>query len=648
MLSQLFIHMLNIGYQVAIIVLVVWVTRGILSKMHFPKRYLCYLWLIPLVRLILPVTIPFSFSLMPPHSNPVPENIAYMKNPVIYTQSETINEVAGRTLSKAFPVVGAETEGRPMQMGLSVLSMVWVIGILIMVLYAVGSYVRLKKKLRYAAGTGEKGVYVADYISTAFVMGLKNPRVYLPSGLSDDVTSYVLAHEKMHISRRDHFLKLVAYMVTAVYWCNPFVWITYIMLTRDIELACDEAVICEKSVAYRREYAKALLLMAVDMHGKMLSPLAFSEGSPKKRIRMIAGYKRPAIVVSIVGGIACILLGCGLLTSKPEMAAGKETISIGEDEGKKDTGKDADGEIVNVAKPEIDLAASAGEDEPELLYADQDRIVFAGDFGLFVYSKTNDRIIRAVDLAAIGLDPTKRDNTCEKIMLEDGDTIYLIPATKDFYYVYTIGNNQLIRYARKPDEYPEDGFGDAGFHFPSGNLSGDSYDEWKQAEVAMNTVVTGYHSGKNSGRIGGLTWRDQVQEPESSPKFDSLSCENWRYLFPPEGYENAKWLTIEDIRSTGIEKLEMRVNGKMVAVSDGETLELFEKGFDQAEEITGSGCPFDEPMYITLKDGTVGWVNPGTDSCGVLVTADGYYQARDYDLRDQLVNRLGDAFGWYK
>lgn len=775
MLNNIFLHIVNMGCQAAVCVVFVLVARWILSILHFPKRYLCYLWLIPLIRLVMPISVPFSLSLMPARFEVVPMNIEYMDEPFVNSDNDSLNNSVSNSVndSSSDPVSNSindpssdpvsnsingslsdsesnsingslsDSESNsvndslsskdsdsasstfteapntpeewkiyetinniffrkasgasinPMQIVVSVAADIWRFGICAILVYSVISYVMLKRKLRFAAGTDEEGVYVADNIQTAFVLGLIRTAIYLPSGLSEDVTVYVLEHEKMHILRRDHLLKFIAYVVTVVHWGNPFAWLMYIMLTGDIELACDEAVIYKRSEDYRQQYAKALLTMAVGTRNAVLSPLAFSEGSPKKRIKVLAGYRKPVLAVTMLGLIACILFGCGLLTSKPDTvndSAGENDAYLASDEetsdsqrekertktyeqienklsGSKGQSNASDGEIIEVTEPVIDLSKDWGATSPKLLYADADIIVFSGYFGLFVYSKVEDRIIRAVDLReAIGYQ-AQGDFYFNEYVTEDGEdgmvinTIYFVPALRgNYYYTYSIKDNVLMKYEGHPTELHVSSddmlFGDNDrpveidekkIHYISNRGNGGDWqtDEWEKDGVIMQTRLGMPLVLANAGTIGGLVWRDSEAKPNDSSDFNPRSCENWRYLFPPEGYENAKWLTIGDIKDIGVSKIEMRVRGKMIQISDTETLEMFETAYDNCKEIRGgSGCPFDYPMYITLKDGTVGYVNPAQDSCGVIVTADGYFQPEDRSLKDKLVNKLEEVFGW--
>lgn len=299
---------LDTGYHAAVIVVILLVVRWVLLKLHFPRRYMCYLWLIPLIRLLFPGTAPFSFGVIPENMSPVPVDMdRVLEYPLLHTQAVSI------AISKA----PAWTDAHLIQTFISRFAGVWLLGVCGITGYSLISYVLLNRKLRSVVKTDEEGVYMADGICTAFVLGLWRTRIYLPSGLSEDVWEYVLKHEKMHIRRKDPWLKFAAYMATVVYWCNPFVWLMYGMLVKDIEAGCDEAVICERPVEYRKAYSKALLLTAIGNWKSGLNPLAFSEGNPRKRIKWIACYREPAAAALLLGIAACFMTGCGLLFFKP-------------------------------------------------------------------------------------------------------------------------------------------------------------------------------------------------------------------------------------------------------------------------------------------------------------------------------------------
>ena len=119
---------------------------------------------------------------------------------------------------------------------------IWLGGVTVVLLYGLFSWLRLRRKTALAVKL-EEGVYESDWIGSAFLMGFFRPRIYLPAGLTSEERILVLTHEKTHKRRQDSRVKLLAWLVCVVHWFNPLLWLSYVLLCRDIELACDERVI---------------------------------------------------------------------------------------------------------------------------------------------------------------------------------------------------------------------------------------------------------------------------------------------------------------------------------------------------------------------------------------------------------------------
>lgn len=194
-----------------------------------------------------------------------------------------------------------------------VIRLIWLAGAAIILGYGIFSYLLLRRKVM-ASVNMEENIYLCDYIDTPFILGVFSPKIYIPSILKEE-RIYVIAHEKAHISRLDHFWKPLGYIILAVHWFNPLVWVSYILLCKDIEIACDEKVISRKSLEYKKSYAKTLL--SCSSKGKIVTacPLAFGEVSVKERIRTILNYKKPAFWIIVSSVIACIVLGLCFLTN---------------------------------------------------------------------------------------------------------------------------------------------------------------------------------------------------------------------------------------------------------------------------------------------------------------------------------------------
>ncbi len=206
------------------------------------------------------------------------------------------------------------------------LSVVWIVGIGIMLLYMAGSFLTLHRRLRTAV-IREKGVWESDQISSPFILGIIRPRIYLPMSLSEEERQFVLEHERTHIRRGDQIWKPLGYFLLAVYWFNPLFWLAYFLLCRDIESACDERVIRSEGTAYRKAYSETLLKLNVRQKAVTACPLAFAENSVGGRIRSILNYKKPAfwlVVTALV--ISVVAAGCALTDpTKKETPAPEST-----------------------------------------------------------------------------------------------------------------------------------------------------------------------------------------------------------------------------------------------------------------------------------------------------------------------------------
>lgn len=321
---DIFIKLLNMSYQGGIVICFILLARYILHMIKAPKKYSYYLWMIVFVRLICPFSFESVLSVLPQETEPIRSTIIYDQVPEIHTGSATINQVVNNILTEANVV----TSINPMQVIMAIAQGIWLVGISILLIYSVISYIRLKIRLigSSSAGTllgsqfGVDNIYMADYIETPFVLGFLKPRIYLPSTIKEKEISYILLHEQAHIRRKDHMIKLIVFAVTIIHWFNPMVWIAYMLINQDMEMACDEYVMKNYEMKddnedIRKEYATSLLNLSIGRRKILGVPLAFGEGNLKGRIKNVTRYKKPLISVAICAVIACVILGVALLTS---------------------------------------------------------------------------------------------------------------------------------------------------------------------------------------------------------------------------------------------------------------------------------------------------------------------------------------------
>lgn len=206
------------------------------------------------------------------------------------------------------------------------LAFIWTAGCVILLLYAVCSYILLRRKTGAAFNNGEN-IYICDDIDTPFILGIFSPKIYIPSLLTEEERGYVIAHEKAHLKRLDCVWKPLGFILLAMYWFNPLSWVAYILLCRDIELACDERVIADKDIEYKKQYAMTLLNCSSPKKMVSACPLAFGEVSVKTRIKMVLNYKKPAFWLVLAAVAACVVVMVCFMTNPKSSAPDNESVA---------------------------------------------------------------------------------------------------------------------------------------------------------------------------------------------------------------------------------------------------------------------------------------------------------------------------------
>ena len=309
-MEAIFLKILNMSITASWLVLAIVILRLILKKA--PKAISVFMWAVVGVRLICPFSFESILSLIP-SAETVPQDSIYSEAPAIHSGVPIFNSTVNPIISESLaPEVGASVN--PMQIIAFVASVVWIVGIVAMLLYTVISYFRIHRKVREAVPY-QDNIWLCDHIDTPFILGVIRPRIYLPSNMNEQDIEYVIAHEKAHLKRHDHWWKPLGFLLLTVYWFNPILWIAYILLCKDIELACDEKVIKDMGTEIKKPYSEALINCSVPR--KMISacPLAFGEVGVKGRVKSVLNYKKPAFWIIVVAVIACIALSVGFLTN---------------------------------------------------------------------------------------------------------------------------------------------------------------------------------------------------------------------------------------------------------------------------------------------------------------------------------------------
>ncbi|MBE5925045.1 MAG: hypothetical protein E7271_11420 [Lachnospiraceae bacterium] len=309
-MSTVFLKVLNMSLNATWLILVVLILRIALKKS--PKWISCVLWALVAVRLICPFSFESVFSLLP-SSEIIPANIATEQTPKINTGVTVINNAVNPIISKSFEV-NEVASVNTLQVVISAAAVIWVCGTIVLLLYAGISYILLKRKVSTAVPLGDKTLE-CDEIMTPFILGIIRPKIYVPSCVDDETLEMVMAHEKAHLGRFDHWWKPFGFLLLAVYWFNPICWIAYFFLCRDIEAACDEKVIRDKDKGFIAAYSQALLDLSVSRKLISACPVAFGENGVKMRVKGVLNYKKPTFWVVFLAITSCVIVMLCFLTT---------------------------------------------------------------------------------------------------------------------------------------------------------------------------------------------------------------------------------------------------------------------------------------------------------------------------------------------
>ena len=312
-LSQtLFPALLNMSLTAGIVILCVMAAR--LALKRAPKVFSYALWAVVLFRLLCPVSLPSGISLLGAldaparQASPVVSTVTYVqpRQPAEF-QPQTEQLLVEPQTSASDPVapVSPEQQATPAVDWSAVAAWVWLAGVLGMAGYSIFALLRLRSRLVGSLRLRDN-IYLADHISTPFVLGLVRPKIYLPSTLTEGEMGYIIRHEQHHIRHGDHVVKVLAFAALCLHWFNPLVWAAFILAGKDMEMRCDEAVVRQLGERVKADYSASLLALATGRLTIAGTPLAFGEGDPKGRIRNLLRWKRPRVWLSLVAGVACV------------------------------------------------------------------------------------------------------------------------------------------------------------------------------------------------------------------------------------------------------------------------------------------------------------------------------------------------------
>ena len=312
-MSQIFLQIINMSISASYIVLAVLLLRLLLKKA--PKWITVVLWGIVAVRLVCPFSIESVLSLIP-SAETVSPNIMADKTPTINSGIPIINNTLNPIISESFSPAPGDS-ANPLQIWIPILAVIWGVGMVAMLIYTIVSYIRVRRKIGTAVLL-HNNIYQSENVVSPFVLGIIKPKIYLPFNMNEQDMEHVVAHETAHIRRKDHLWKPLGFLLLTLHWFNPLMWLGYVLLCRDIELACDEKVIKELDHDARADYSQALLTCSVNRRMIAACPLAFGEVGVKDRIKSVLNYKKPAFWIIIVAVITCVAVAVCFLTNPPQ------------------------------------------------------------------------------------------------------------------------------------------------------------------------------------------------------------------------------------------------------------------------------------------------------------------------------------------
>ncbi len=511
-MEELFLRYFNISLRASWLILFILVIRFIFKRA--PKRLRILLWAIAAFRLLCPLTFESPFSLLP-KGDTIPMDIATAPLPQIDTGISSINNAVNPVIISNFRP-SPENSANPLQIVNYIASIVWIIGMAGMILWLLVSSFRLHRRMNEAMLL-EGNVYESGRTDSAFVFGIFKPKIYLPLHLSDTEKQYIIAHEKAHIAHGDHLLKPLAFLVLAVHWYNPLVWLAYSLFTKDIEYACDETVLSGLNENEHADYAAVLLKNAA--HGRLaVSPAAFGESGVKNRIRTILDYRTPSFWAGIVVIVLTVIAAVSFLSDPAKADEGPEITPAVPDQT-------PDAEPVPVTEPVLRMEDWTNG-STQVLYQSTDKelisrfetllgnVMTLEEEGVIRMNEGYENIMNyhiSSDAGFIGYEAGRfpygsvmHENMLyvEAGTIKDGTVVsvtdLLIPADsetakrlQDFVSeVQSVSNAQVYDPARDPDqirEYLTQLTGPTGYRFPICNsVSLTNADEWNRFEEKVN------------------------------------------------------------------------------------------------------------------------------------------------------------------
>lgn len=646
-MGDLFLKVLNMSITAGWLILAVLCIRLLFRKI--PKWVNCLLWGVVAVRLICPFSIESRFSMMPGtepiKTSTVVEGEVQNYIPSIDSRLTIVKNTINPMLTEAFAYNKSDSVA-PLQAVTYAAGLVWSCGVILLLLCAMGSVIKLHVLVGEAVCVRDN-IYICDAVKSPFILRLVRPRVYLPSALSDREMDYILAHESAHLKRKDHWWKAFGYLLLCIYWFNPLCWIAYSLLCKDIELACDEKVVRDMTFHEKKEYSRVLLSCAGQGSLIMVCPLAFGEVGVKERVKSVLNYKKPTLWISIAAAAVFVMVAvCFLTNPAKEYQISNVDVGIaaaGNQPESQEIGMISGEEAGEILQRYLSSAGQWNDDykiEPfnpvvgtigdnirayrfELRYQDtveqvSDRLIgnyaVTDDGNIYWYDSANDVFIMLQDVSQ-GIDEemlTKKDSMQDIMLYEqpepDKVCIKVQPSVirENPYYYYIP--------ADKDQEW-------LSAQIEALDLEGKPFDRrWEgHKERGWQIIYNGMEIRAFEGGYLYYTYDDENGIMECLIEAPRLCDYIQIMLMEKAGYQNYDVSKIKDIVSAKLDVKSVFTGGQFYSqtITDAEILRKFEDWFSNAQYIyggteCGTQCAC---LELTLANGDVVRLSMATDSC---------------------------------
>lgn len=656
MLFDIFEKLLDMSTAAIVVIAVVLLARAILFKA--PKKYAYVLWTVVALRLLCPVSVssPMSiYNILDLESQSILQNVSEQKaNNVVdhsskpfYQSTNTVEKTKGK-VTQNDKIVGDnvnvnkdsdqitvdnnvnDQDSKTSKNSVAVESIVkptwvkigtyiWFAGVLIITFLNIYLFTRIKKITKYGVKLREN-IYECDGIRTPFVLGILPAKIFIPFRLKESEQEYIIRHEKYHIMRKDNLIQIVAFILCVIYWFNPLVWISYYLMIRDMEMSCDEYVLAQVNSDIRVEYSKSLLSFATNSRSFGVGMLAFGESSTKSRVKHVLEFRKAGKWISIIAIFLFMLVGVSCLTDAKKNEADTPEKSTERASKENDSSKDN----ISVKKATIDIMQSQGADGTRIYYASENRMIFGGNYGLFVYDLKHHQFEQSLDLVSIGYDYTQGENSSEYLVSKDGNTVYFhhIAGDKsDEMLIYDISNDKLTRenYSLNRDDLYY------GEYLTDGQEPDEDYNYTYASFLTSDGKIASVVLKSTFSTIGELGYTIKT-DCDLKDKYKNYLVYP---LFPKDEYKDLDYMFSKDIKN--LSKIEISCRGKHYECTDSDVLKKIEEAGKNSKKMDGFGaCPFESVMYITTKDGKKGMVVPATDDCNTWIMGDGSFEVGKY------------------